>query len=100
MGESLLLQVCQRQTQPDWYPIATTDVQVKHVPVPDLMQGAADDPRNAALWHVKIDLSPASANPRVSAAALQHVDAAAEYGGVTGGRITGGLQYGGWGYWG
>lgn len=54
------------------------------------------------LWHVKIDLSPASANPRVSAAAaLQHVDAAAEYGGGTGGRITGGLQYGGRdGYWG
>lgn len=70
------------------------------MPVPDLMQGCCrlqTISRMRPLWHVKIDLSPASANPRVSAAAaLQHVDAAAEYGGGTGGRITGGLQYGGW----
>lgn len=70
------------------------------MPVPDLMQGAADlllqtISRMRPLWHVKIDLSPASANPRVSAAAaLQHVDAAAEYGGGAGGGLRGAYSMG------
>lgn len=72
------------------------------MPVPDLMQGCCrlqTISRMRPLWHVKIDLSPASANPRVSAAAaMQHVDVAAEYGGVAGGRITGGLTVWGTGW--